>query len=54
MKYFEVPYCNGALRFDPKYFEIISEEVRERDLIKFLLSELENGNNTALKKSENN
>ncbi|UCC94920.1 MAG: hypothetical protein JSW40_08940 [Candidatus Omnitrophota bacterium] len=36
MQYFEVPYCRGKLIFDEKYFGIIRDEVRTRDMIRFL------------------
>ena len=36
MQYFEVPYCAGHLVFDKKYFGIIREEVREKNLIEYL------------------
>ncbi|MBW1680340.1 MAG: hypothetical protein JRJ35_05250 [Deltaproteobacteria bacterium] len=40
MKYFEVPYCNGRLEFEAKHFDVIREETRKRDLIKWLSNEL--------------
>jgi len=40
MKYFEVPYCDGRVEFDDRHFSIIREEVRKRDLIKWLSEEL--------------
>jgi hypothetical protein len=40
MQYFEVPYCGGNLVFDEKYFGIIREEVRQRNMIQYLIAVL--------------
>lgn len=40
MKYFEVPYCGGELKFNPEHFRIIREEIRDREIIIFLDEEL--------------
>ena len=33
-------YCKGELEFDPKYFNIVDESTRDRDLIGSLKKEL--------------
>lgn len=43
MEYFEVPYRDGELKFDTKYYGIIREEVRDRDMIEILYKELKTG-----------
>jgi hypothetical protein len=40
LRFFNIPYCNGKLDFDPKYFSIISDSTREADLLEALRSEL--------------
>lgn len=36
MEFFEVPFCNGELKFEPRYFDVIRDEVREKNLIQIL------------------
>jgi len=41
LKFFYVPYCEGQLQFDPKYFDIIDESTRQGDLIEELRKEIQ-------------
>lgn len=40
LRFFNVPYCNGQLDFDPKHFGLINESTREADLLAALRREL--------------
>ncbi len=40
LNFFFVPYCNGQLKFDHKYFDIIDESTRQGDLIEELRKEI--------------
>ncbi len=40
LKFFHVPYCNGELKFDSKYFDIIQESTRQGDLIGEIRNEM--------------
>jgi hypothetical protein len=40
LKFFNIPYFEGRLEFDPKYFDIIDDSARQGDLIKELKVEL--------------
>ena len=44
LKYFFVPYCEGNLAFDKKYFEIVNEKTRQSDLIAELKKEIKHDN----------
>ena len=39
-KYFKLPYINGKLNFDKKYFDLIPQEVRDADIIKLIEKEI--------------
>ena len=40
LKFFLVPYCEGCLKFDSKYFDLVDETTRQGDLIEELRTEI--------------
>jgi hypothetical protein len=40
LRFFNVPYCEGNLEFDPEHFHIIAEHAREADLLQAVRREL--------------
>ena len=40
LQQYHVPFCNGKLTFDNKYFDLILDELRDVDMIKLIKQEL--------------